>query len=447
MIQPLSATHPVAAQPIAAHKARRAQLAERLGPGVAIIPTTGEIARNADSTYPFRFDSGFFYLTGFTEPDAVFVQVIGADRVENILFCREKDEEREIWDGYRYGPDAAREAFGFDAAYPIDELDERLPQLLGNQPAIHFALGADTRWDMRLSGWLNKVRSLVRTGVQAPSRVNELRAVLNELRLVKDEHEFAILRAAGRINAAAHQRAMRFARPGQMEYELEAEILHDYYRQGSRFPAYSSIVASGPNACVLHYGENNRRMQNGELVLIDAGCEINGYASDITRTFPVNGTFTPAQKAVYEITLAAMQAAFDAAKPGNTWNMPHDAATRVLIDGMRELKLLTGSADEILENGSYKQFYMHRTGHWMGLDVHDVGDYQVNGQWRTLAPGMVFTVEPGFYIRPAANVPKEFEHIGIRIEDDLIITADGHENLTAACPKDVAGIEALMAER
>ncbi|WP_034640882.1 Xaa-Pro aminopeptidase [Chitinilyticum aquatile] len=438
-------SHPVAAQPVAAHAARRAQLAARLGPGVAIVPGAEEINRNADSTYPFRFDSGFFYLTGFTEPDAVLVQVIGSDKVENILFCRQKDEEREIWDGYRYGPDAAREAFAFDAAYPIEELDTRLPQLLANQPAIHFALGVNAQWDLRVAGWLNAVRAQVRTGVQAPSRIIDIRSALNELRLVKDEHEFTILRAAGRINAAAHQRAMRFARPGQMEYELEAEILHDYYRQGSRFPAYSSIVASGPNACVLHYGENNRRMQDGELVLIDAGCEINGYASDITRTFPVNGTFTPAQKAVYEITLAAMQAAFDAAKPGNTWNMPHDAATRVLIDGMRELKLLTGSADEILENGSYKQFYMHRTGHWMGLDVHDVGDYQVNGQWRTLTPGMVFTVEPGFYIRPAANVPREFEHIGIRIEDDIIITTDGHENLTESCPKSVAAIEALMA--
>lgn len=438
-------SHPVAAQPVAAHAARRAQLATRLGPGVAIVPGAVEINRNADSTYPFRFDSGFFYLTGFTEPDAVLVQVIGSDKVENILFCRQKDEEREIWDGYRYGPDAAREAFAFDAAYPIEELDTRLPQLLANQPAIHFALGVNAQWDLRVAGWLNAVRAQVRTGVQAPARIIDIRCALNELRLIKDEHEFTILRAAGRINAAAHQRAMRFARPGQMEYELEAEILHDYYRQGSRFPAYSSIVASGPNACVLHYGENNRRMQNGELVLIDAGCEINGYASDITRTFPVNGTFTPAQKAVYEITLAAMQAAFDAAKPGNTWNMPHDAATRVLIDGMRELKLLTGSADEILENGSYKQFYMHRTGHWMGLDVHDVGDYQVNGQWRTLAPGMVFTVEPGFYIRPAANVPSEFEHIGIRIEDDIIITTDSHENLTESCPKSVAAIEALMA--
>ncbi|WP_051304998.1 Xaa-Pro aminopeptidase [Chitinilyticum litopenaei] len=440
-----NANHPFPAQPISAHQARRAALASRLGPGIAIVPTTGETARNADSTYPYRFDSGFFYLTGFTEPDALFVQLIGEDKVENILFCRPKDAEREIWDGYRYGPDAARDAFGLDAAYPIDELDERLPQLMANQPAVHFALGADSQWDKRLSGWLNSVRSLVRTGVQAPTRLNDWRGPLGEMRLGKDEHELAVLREAGRINAAAHVRAMRFARPGQMEYELEAEILHDYYRQGSRFPAYSSIVASGPNACVLHYGENNRRMQDGELVLIDAGCELNGYASDITRTFPVNGRFSPAQKAVYEITLAAMQAAFAAAKPGNTWNMPHDAATRVLIEGMRELKLLGGSVDEILETGAYRQFYMHRTGHWMGLDVHDVGDYQSNGAWRELRPGMVFTIEPGFYIRPAENVPKEFEHIGIRIEDDVAITADGHENLTASCPKTVAEIEALMA--
>lgn len=426
--------------------ARRAALAARLEPGIVIVPTTQEIIRNADSTYPFRFDSGFYYLTGFTEPDAVFVQIIGTDKVENILFCRDKDIEREIWDGYRYGPAAAASQFQFDAAYPIDELDRRIVDLMKNQPRLYYPLAKEMRWDRRINRWLNDVRQLTRTGVTAPNAILDVRLALDEMRLFKDEYELGILRQAGKINAQAHIRAMKFAKAGQMEYEVEAEMLHDYYRQGSRFPAYGSIVASGANSCVLHYGENNARMNDGDLLLIDAGCEIAGYASDITRTFPINGKFSPAQRAVYEITLAAQEAAFAQIFPGSTWNAPHDAAVRVLAQGMLDLKLLTGSLDEVLEKETYRQFYMHRTGHWLGLDVHDCGAYKVNGEWRKLEAGMVMTVEPGFYIRPAANVPKEFENIGIRIEDDVVVTANGMENLTVDCPKTVADIEALMAK-
>ncbi len=425
---------------------RRATLAARLESGVVIVPTTQEIIRNADSTYPFRFDSGFYYLTGFTEPDAVFVQVIGKDKVENILFCRDKDIEREIWDGYRFGPAAAAEQFGFDAAYPIEELDKRIVELMKNQPRIYYPLAKEMRWDRRINRWLSEVRGLARTGVAAPTAMLDVRSALDEMRLFKDNYEIGILRQAGQINAQAHIRAMQFAQAGQFEYQVEAEMLHDYYRQGSRSPAYNSIVASGANSCVLHYGENNARMNDGDLLLIDAGCEIAGYASDITRTFPVNGKFTPAQRAVYEITLAAQEAALATIYAGSTWNAPHDAATRVLAQGMIDLKLLTGSLEEVIEKETYKQFYMHRTGHWMGLDVHDCGAYKIAGEWRTLQSGMVMTVEPGFYIRPAANVPKEFENIGIRIEDDVLVTDNGYENLTQDCPKTVAEIEAVMAK-
>lgn len=425
--------------------ARRAALSTRLSHGVVVVPGAKEIFRNADSTYPFRFDSSFYYLTGFNEPDSVFVQVISAGKTQNILFCRPKNLEREIWDGHRVGPDAACEQFGFDEAYSIDDLDKKMAEILQNQPRLHCTFGQNNSWDNRVNGWINEVRSKVRTGVTAPNEVIDLRHTLGEMRLFKDEFELEILRKSGKINAAAHIRAMRFARPGQMEYEVEAEFLHEYYRHGSRFPAYSSIVAAGANACVLHYGENNQRMQDGDLLLIDAGCELDGYASDITRTFPVNGRFSGPQKDVYEITLAAQYAALDACRAGKSWNDPHEAAVRILAQGMIDLGLLKGSLDGVLESASYKQFYMHNTGHWMGLDVHDVGAYKIAGQWRNLEPGMVMTVEPGFYIRPAPNVPAHLENIGVRIEDDVVITAGGMENLTASCPKTVAEIEAIMA--
>ncbi len=434
---------------IAPFQARRARLLATMqaaGGGVAIIPTAPERFRNRDTTHPYRFDSYFYYLTAFREPEAVLVLVAGA-APRSILFCRTKDMEREIWDGYRFGPDAAREAFGFDEARPIAELDEQLGTLLANQPAIFHSVGYEPEWDRRVADALNRVRAQARTGCHAPGQIRDVRSLIDEMRLVKDVAEIATLRRAAAISAGAHRRAMRTARPGVHEYEVEAELIHEFRRHGSQAPAYSSIVASGPNACVLHYVENDRRMQDGDLLLIDAGCELDGYASDITRSFPVSGRFSGPQKAVYELVLAAQAAAIAEIRPGAGWNAGHDAATRVLAQGFIDLGLLSGSVDAAIESGSYRQFYMHRTGHWLGLDVHDAGEYKVAGEWRTLVPGNVLTVEPGAYIRPAAGVPEAFWNIGIRIEDDALVTASGCDIITHATPKSVADIEAIMAER
>ncbi len=434
---------------IAPFQARRARLLATMqaaGGGVAIIPTAPERFRNRDTTHPYRFDSYFYYLTAFREPEAVLVLVAGA-APRSILFCRTKDMEREIWDGYRFGPDAAREAFGFDEARPIAELDEQLGTLLANQPAIFHSVGYEPEWDRRVADALNRVRAQARTGCHAPGQIRDVRSLIDEMRLVKDVAEIATLRRAAAISAGAHRRAMRTARPGVHEYEVEAELIHEFRRHGSQAPAYSSIVASGPNACVLHYVENDRRMQDGDLLLIDAGCELDGYASDITRSFPVSGRFSGPQKAVYELVLAAQAAAIAEIRPGASWDAGHAAATRVLAQGFIDLGLLSGSLDAAIESGSYRQFYMHRTGHWLGLDVHDAGEYKVAGEWRTLVPGNVLTVEPGAYIRPAAGVPEAFWNIGIRIEDDALVTASGCDIITHATPKSVADIEAIMAER
>lgn len=427
-------------------KARRARLARALGEGIVVLPTAPERTRNADSHYDYRWDSGFYYLTGFREPEAVLVMVLGA-RPRSILFCREKNVEREIWDGFRYGPDLAREAFGFDEAYPYAELDAKLPDLIADQPALHTPLGMDGAWDARIATWLNAVRARVRTGVTAPAEIRDVRATINDMRLFKDEYELAIMRRAAAISSAAHVRAMRTAAPGRREYEVEAELIHEFCRNGARAPAYGSIVASGPNACVLHYRENDAELRKGELLLIDAGCELDSYASDITRTFPVGARFSPAQRDVYELVLAAQEAAIRAVKPGVDFIDYHNAATRVLVQGLIDLKLCRGSVEKVLEDGSYRQFYMHRTGHWLGLDVHDAGDYMQKGKWRKLKSGMVLTVEPGLYIRPADNVPKAFWNIGVRIEDDVLVTAKGREILTADCPKRVKDVEDLVLAR
>ena len=427
----------------AVYAARRARLAAAIGEGVAVLATAAERLRNRDSHYPYRFDSYFYYLTGFPEPEAALV-LVGGKKPRSILFCRTRDPEREIWDGFRHGPEAARERFGFDEARPIGALDEALPQLLENRPALHFPLGADAEWDARAMRWLNAVRARGRSGVSAPQQVSDLRAVLDDMRLVKDGHELAVMRGAARIAAGAHRRAMQAARAGRNEYEIEAELLYEFRRNGAQFPAYSPIVAGGANACVLHYVANDAPLRDGELLLIDAGCELDGYASDITRTFPVNGRFTGPQRAVYELVLEAQRAAIAAVRPGVAWNVPHDAAVRVLAQGMLDLKLLAGTLDEALEKETYKRFYMHRTGHWLGLDVHDAGEYRAAGQWRPLAPGMVLTVEPGLYIRAAHDVPAELRDIGVRIEDDVVVGASGCEVITAEAPKTVADIEALM---
>jgi Xaa-Pro aminopeptidase len=363
---------------------------------------------------------------------------------KTILFCREKNAEREIWDGFRYGPAAARERFGFDEAHPIEELDALLPGLLENQPALFYPVGADAEWDARAMGWLNAVRAKARAGTAAPDRVQDVRSLVDEMRLVKDAQELGVMRRAARITAAAHRRAMQQARPGRNEYEIEAELLHEFRRNGAQFPAYWPIVAGGSNACVLHYVFNDAPLRDGDLLLIDAGCELDGYAADLTRTFPVNSRFSPAQRDVYEVVLAAQTAAIAAVKPGNAWNDPHDAAVRVLARGLLDLKLLAGTLDAVLEKETYKRFYMHRTGHWLGLDVHDAGEYKRAGKWRALAPGMTLTVEPGLYIRPADDIPAAFHNIGVRIEDDVAVTAGGCEVLTAEAPKAVADVEALM---
>ena len=430
------------------YRARReavlASMRARSGAGLALIPTAPEVARNRDSMFPYRHDSYFYYLSGFPEPEAVIALVAGPDGDRHVLFCRERNQEREIWDGFRYGPDAAREIFGFDEAHPISALAAKLPDIASDRPALFTPLGQFDAWDRQVTDLLNEVRNRVRTGVSAPEEVVDVRGTLDAMRLIKDEHELALMRRACSISAAAHRRAMRATRPGLHEYQIEAELLHEFMHGGAQAVAYSSIVASGPNACVLHYRDNNRAMLDGDLLLIDAGCEFQGYASDITRTFPVNGRFTGPQRAIYELVLATQQACIDAVKPGAAFHDYHHVAERVLAQGFIDLGLLDGTLEGALESGSYKQFYMHRAGHWLGMDVHDAGLYRVRGESLRLAPGMVLTVEPGAYIRPAENVPEPFWNIGVRIEDDVLVTADGVDNLTEQAPKSVTDIEAAV---
>ena len=425
---------------------RRGELARQIGDGIAVLPTAPERVRNRDAHYPYRFDSYFYYLTGFREPEAVLVVVAGKTP-KSILFCRDKDVDKEIWDGFRYGPEAARSHFGFDEARPIGELDTEMPALLADQPALYCHLGADSAWDARVLGWVNTVRERVRSGVSAPGEVRDVHLLLDEMRLIKDAAELVTMRRAAQISAGAHRRAMRAVLPGAREHEIEAELVHEFRRHGAQAPAYTPIVAGGERACVLHYVQNDAVLRDGDLLLIDAGCELDGYASDITRTFPVNGTFSAAQRAVYELVLAAQAAAIAAVKPGAAWMAPHEAAVNVLARGMIELGLLHGTLEEALEKETYKKYYMHRTGHWLGLDVHDAGGYRRDGQWRALEPGMVLTVEPGCYIRGAEGIPEGFAGIGIRIEDDVAVTASGCEVLTREAPKAIAEIEALMRHR
>jgi len=426
---------------------RRSKLLNAMGEGIAIITTAPEVIRNRDSHYPYRFDSYFYYLTGFKEPESVLVLVAG-DNPKTILLCRDKDMEREIWDGFRYGAEAAKAEFGFDEAYSIKELDTVILKLLANQPKLFFSLGESTSWDARVMGWMNALRTQARSGVHVPDNVSDIRQLEDEMRLTKSPFEIDLMRRSANIAAAAHNRAMRFSKPNMMEYEVEAEFLHEFYRNGAQAPAYTSIVAGGTNACTLHYNANNAKLKDGDLLLIDAGCELDGYASDITRTFPVNGKFSAVQKDVYELVLASQAAAMAKVNIQNHWNMPHEAALDVLVQGFIDLKLCKGSKDAVLENGDYRQFYMHRTGHWLGLDVHDAGEYKDKaGNWRMLMPNMTLTVEPGCYIRPAENVPEAFWNIGIRVEDDVLVTEDGCEVLTKNALKSVADIEALMANK
>ena len=451
---------------------RRAALAKQLGTGgVAIIPTAPERARNRDADFPFRHDSYFYYLTGFTEPNAWLV--IEANG-RSTLFCQPKDLEREIWDGIRLGPQAAPAALGVGQAFSVADLDAQIPKLLENQTSVWYPFATHDSLSSHIDGWLNKVRARARMGVSCPSVQQDLCVLLDEMRLVKDAHEQDTMRRAAQISAAAHVRAMqlsaRMLRDDQdvREYHLEAELLHEFRRHGSQFPAYTSIVAAGANACVLHYRADTAPVRNGELVLIDAGCELDGYASDITRTFPANGKFTGPQRALYDIVLAAQYAAADATKAGARFNDPHNAALKVLSQGLLDVGLLShdkhGSLDDVLEKKAYFPFYMHRTSHWLGMDVHDCGSYVEPGEANTeppkadpvtgvvvqarpsrvLHPGMVLTLEPGLYVRPGAGVPEQFWNIGIRIEDDAIVTANGCELISRGVPVDADEIEALM---
>jgi len=424
---------------------RRKQLMRMMGEGsLAIVPAAPQRNRNRDTEYPYRQDSDFFYLTGFPEPEAVAVLAPQRPQGDYVLFCRDRDPVMEIWNGRRAGPDGARERFGAADAYPVADIDDILPGLLENKERVYYSMGYNPDFDKRLMGWLNQVRARARGGAHAPVEFVALEHVLHDMRLYKSPAEIKVMRRSAEIAAAAHVRAMQTCRPGMMEYELEAEYLHTFRRAGA-WVSYNPIVAGGNNACILHYTENNQLLRDGELVLVDAGAELCGYASDITRTFPINGRFSPAQRAIYELVLAAQQAALDHSQPGRHWNEPHDAAVRTLTAGMVELGLLKGEVRELIKSEAYRRFYMHRTGHWLGMDVHDVGDYKVGGQWRVLEPGMVYTVEPGLYI-PAGSkgVAKKWWDIGVRIEDDVLITKDGHEVLTRGVPKTVAEIEALM---
>ncbi len=454
---------------------RRAKLAALLGPkGIAILPTAPEQQRNSDSDFLYRFDSYFHYLTGFTEPKAWLV-ITGDGKTT--LFCQPKDLEREIWDGFRLGPDAAPAQLGVDAAFSVAEMDKQLPAMLDGRDAVWYPFATHKALETRIDGWLGSLRARVRYGALCPEQQRDLRGLLDEMRLVKDSHEQDTMRRAGQISAGAHIRAMqlsaRMLRAGQpvREYHLDAELLHEFRRHGSQYPAYGSIVAAGANACVLHYRADAGEVRNGELVLIDAGCELDGYASDITRTFPANGKFSGPQRALYELVLASQEAAIAAIRAGARFTDPHEATVKVLAQGMLDVGLLdknkVGTLQDVIEKRAYFQFYMHRTGHWLGLDVHDCGGYLEPGEIgqtserkdaltgetiidrpaRILQPGMVLTIEPGLYVRPAEGVPEQFYNIGIRIEDDAIVTESGCELISRGVPVTVEAIEALMRDQ
>lgn len=425
---------------------RKELMAKMLPNSIAIIPSASMKQRNSDVEYAFRQDSNFYYLTGFNEPDAVLLLMPGRLAGESVLFCRKRDKLMEIWNGYRSGPEGAVADYAMDEGHCVDEVDELLPELLNGMSRIYYSIGQDEALDQQVRQWLNSIRSKVRQGAVAPSELVMLDQLLNEMRLIKTDAEKEMMRQAGDISAQGHVKAMQLCKPGMMEYQLEAEILHHFTMQGCRQPAYSSIVGGGENACVLHYIENDKTLNDGDLVLIDAGCELDHYAGDITRTFPVNGRFSEEQKALYQLVLDAQKACIALAKPGTLWEAVHEESVKVLTQGLIDLGLLSGSLEDEIAAGGYRDFYMHRIGHWLGMDVHDVGDYKVDGEWRPLQSGMVMTVEPGLYIAPDNEaVDARWRGIGIRIEDDVLITETGCEILTASVPKEIEEIEALMA--
>lgn len=428
---------------------RRARLIEQMAPeSIAIVPSATERTRNRDVHYPFRQDSDFFYLTGFAEPDAVLVLIPGREHGESVLFCRERNPAKELWDGFLAGPEGAIEIFGLDDGFPVADIDEILPGMIEGKSRVYYSMGLDAQFDQRLMEWINVIRSKVRSGAHPPGEFIALEHFLHDMRLIKSAAEIKLMEKAGQISAEAHCRAMKRCQPGVAEYQLEAELVHWFMENGARSPAYPSIVGGGANGCILHYIENSAALKDGDLVLIDAGCEYESYAADITRTFPVNGRFSDAQKALYQVVLDAQTAAIATIRPGNHWNHPHEAALRVLVEGLVALGLIKDmTVDEAIERETYKAFFMHRTGHWLGMDVHDVGDYKVGDAWRVLEPGMVMTVEPGLYVSPGnTEVDEKWRGIGIRIEDDVVVTREGARVLTDGVPKSVADIEGLMAQ-
>ena len=427
---------------------RRKRLMDMAGRGgIVIQPNAPERIRNRDVFYPYRADSDFYYLTGFPEPEAVLVLVPDRPQGECIVFCRERDDEAETWHGRRAGLEGACELYGADDAFPITDLDDILPGLIENKERIYYTMGRYIEFDQRLVGWLNRVTSKGRAGIHAPDQFVSLGHIVHEMRLFKSSQELKAMRKAASIAAAAHRRAMATCRPGMREYQIEAEILHCFMQAGARAPAYPSIVGGGANSCILHYTENSEILKEGDLVLIDAGAEYDCYASDLTRTFPVSGEYSPEQRQVYEIVLAAQLAAIAEVRPGNTWNEPHEAAIEVITRGLIDLGILKGRLRKLTDEEAYKPYYMHKTGHWLGMDVHDVGDYKVADEWRVFEPGMVTTVEPGLYLSASLkDLPKQWWNIGVRIEDDVLVTETGHEILTAEAPKSIAAVEAVMRE-
>lgn len=426
---------------------RRGQLMKMAGDGsILILPAAPVRLRNRDTPYPYRQDSDFYYLTGFPEPEAVLVLVPGREQGEQILFCRERDPAAELWDGLRAGLDGAREAFGMDDAFPIADIDEILPGLIEGRSRVYYTIGRDQDFDRQILAWVNSVGKQAHRGARAPGEFISLTHYLHELRLFKNRPEVSALSKSARLAAQAHKRAMRACRPGRYEYELAAELLHEFYSAGAQ-ASYEPIVGGGANACVLHYVTNRDRLADGDLVLIDAGAELDYYASDVTRTFPVSGRFTARQRDLYELVLAAQEAAIEAIRPGQSWSDPHDAAVGVIARGLVDLEILEGDPDALIEDGEdLKRYYPHKTGHWIGLDVHDVGDYQVDGHPRVLEKGMAFTVEPGIYLgADAAELDEGWRGLGIRIEDDVVVTADGCRVLSREAPKTVQEIEAWMA--
>ena len=427
-------------------KQRREQLMEQVGQGnIAIIASAMIRTRNRDVDYPFRQDSDFYYLTGFNEADALAVFIPGRKQGEYILFCQEFNEKKALWEGAHAGLDGATKDYGADDSFPIDDLGDILPGLLENKNKVFYPMGRDSDLDHQLMDWITHIRSQTRSGISAPGELVSLEHTLHEMRLIKSPAEIALMQKAAEVSAKAHIRAMQHCQAGRYEYQIEGEMIHEFIDNGLRAVAYPSIVAGGENACVLHYTENNALLKDGDLLLIDAGAECDHYAADITRTFPVSGTFSAEQKLLYQLVLDAQLAAMQEIKGDAPWNKAHEASVDVLTKGLVELGLLSGDVETLISDEAYKVFYMHRIGHWLGMDVHDVGDYKINDEWRVLEPGMVLTIEPGLYIpEDCDTVPEKFRGIGIRIEDDVLVTRDGYQVLSHAVPKTIAEIEAIM---